>query len=61
MSNTPSKKGKSGGKKHGRQMRKPAHVRYTAERRWEKNKAKKAAKIAKLLKKKALRKARKSG
>ena len=39
---------KSGGdRKHGRSARKPSHLRYNAERRWEKNKAKKAAKIAK--------------
>jgi len=60
MSNTTRKKGKSG-RKIGRAFRKPAHKRYTEERRWEKNKAKKAAKIAKLLRKKAERKARKTG
>ena len=41
--------------------RKPAHTRYNMEKRWEKNKAKKAAKIKKLLAKKAARKAEKIG
>ena len=60
MSNTPPKKGKSGNKKHGRNAKKPAHIRYNAERRWEKNKARKSSKHAKMLEKKALRKARKA-
>ena len=38
-----SKKGKKN-RKYGRGLRKPAHQRYTAERRWEKNKARKIAK-----------------
>lgn len=61
MSSTPHKKGKSGNKKHGRLGRKPAHVRYTVEKRWLKNKARRQAKIKKMLEKKAARKARKSG
>ena len=60
MSSTPHKKGKSGNKKHGRQKRKPSHNRYTMERRWVKNKARKQAKIKKMLEKKAARKAQKS-
>jgi len=39
---------KSGGdRKHGRSARKPAHLRYNIERRWETNKARRAAKRAK--------------
>jgi len=60
MSNPNRKKGKSGQKKIGRASRKPAHGRYNTERRWEKNKARKAAKIAKSLEKKAAKKARKA-
>jgi hypothetical protein len=59
MSNPNRKKG-SGGKKIGRSARKPAHQRYNNEGRWEKNKARKAAKIAKDLERKAARKARKN-
>lgn len=40
-----------GGRKVGRGMRKPAHNRYTMERRWETNKKKKAAKQARQEKK----------
>ncbi len=43
-------------RKYGRSSRKPSHKRYNAERRWEKNKAKKQAKIKKMLAKKARRK-----
>lgn len=50
---------KKGSKKKGRASRKPAHNRYTNERRWEKNKARKAARIAKILERKAARKAKK--
>lgn len=60
MSNPNRKKGKSGQKKIGRASRKPAHNHYTIERRWEKNKARKAAKIARQIEKKAVRKARKA-
>jgi len=44
-----SKKADQGkkGRKIGRMKRKPAHNRYTAEKRWEINKARKAAKQAK--------------
>jgi hypothetical protein len=59
MSNPTRKKGKSGAKKYGRLKKKPAHVRYTNERRWEKNKERKAKKIQKILERKAKRKARK--
>lgn len=55
-----SRSRKGGKRKIGRQARKPAHLRYTAERRWEKNKARRARKIAKVLEKKAARKARKA-
>jgi len=54
-----NRKGKSGQRKYGRGLRKPSHQRYTIERRWEKNKERKAAKIKKMLEKKAARKARK--
>ncbi len=51
---------KSGSKKHGRSAKKPAHLRYNAEKRWEVNKARKAAKrakkLARLAKKRKLRK-----
>jgi hypothetical protein len=56
-----SRNRKSGGnRKHGRSGRKPSHQRYNAERRWEINKARRAAKIKKHLEKKAARKARKN-
>ena len=48
MSKSDSKRG-SGTRKHGRSARKPSHLRYNAERRWETNKARKAAKLAKKL------------
>jgi hypothetical protein len=51
MSST-HKEGKKG-RKIGRSKRKPSHNRYTLERRWEKNKARKQAKIKKMLEKKA--------
>ena len=60
MSNPNRKKGKGGQKKIGRASRKPAHNHYNIERRWEKNKARKAAKIARELERKAARKARKA-
>ena len=60
MSNPNRKTGGKGGRKIGRSSRKPAHGRYNTERRWEKNKARKAVKIAKNLEKKAARKARKA-
>ncbi len=61
MSSDPnrSKSRKGGKRKIGRMARKPAHNRYTIERRWEKNKERKAAKIAKEVAKKAARKAAK--
>ena len=52
-----NKKGKGGKRKIGRSFKKPAHNRYTSERRWETNKAKRAAKIKKALEKKARKKA----
>jgi len=58
MSKTP--KGGQKNRKYGRAARKPSHVRYTNERRWETNKARKAAKIQKQLDRKAARKARKA-
>jgi hypothetical protein len=56
-----SRSRKGGKRKIGRQARKPSHTRYTAEKRWEKNKERRANKIAKDLEKKAARKARKNG
>lgn len=41
------KAGKGGTRKIGRMARKPAHQRYNAERRWEKNKEKRLKKAAK--------------
>ncbi len=63
MSSDPnrSRSRKGGKRKLGRSARKPSHVRYTNERRWEKNKDRKAKKVAKLLEKKAARKARRAG
>ena len=58
MGNTSRKKGKSGNRKHGRNARKPSHIRYNVERRWEKNKARR---IAKQARKEAKKAARKSG
>ena len=55
MSEDPRKTGKKG-RKIGRQMKKPSHIRYTMERRWEKNKERRAKKIAKILDRKAARK-----
>ncbi len=44
----PDKKpGKGGTRKIGRGLRSPSHVRYTNERRWETNKARRIAKNAK--------------
>ena len=60
MSKPAPKKGKGGKRKIGRAGRKPSHNRYVMERRSEKNKARKAAKIKKLLEKKAARKAKKA-
>jgi len=62
MSSDPnrSRSRKGGKRKIGRSSRKPAHTRYTNDKRWEKNKARKAEKIAKILAKKAARKNRKS-
>ena len=59
MGKSANKTGKKGGKKIGRQSRKPSHSRYVNEGRWEKNKARKAEKIKKDLDKKAARKAKK--
>lgn len=63
MSSDPnrSKSRKGGKRKIGRMGRKPAHNRYTIEKRWEKNKAKKAAKIKRIQAKKEARKATKIG
>jgi hypothetical protein len=55
MSKRSDQKKGGGGRKIGRASRKPAHNRYTMERRWEKNKARRAAKIKKALEKKARR------
>jgi len=50
------KVGKGGTRKINRMSRSPAHARYNAERRWEKNKARKIAKQAKKELKQAVRK-----
>ena len=62
MSSDPnrSKSRKGGKRKIGRSSRKPAHNRYTMERRWERNKARKAAKIMRQMEKKEARKKRKA-
>ena len=57
MSDSPRKSGKKN-RKFGRASRRPSHNRYTAEKKWETNKARKAAKIKKMLERKAIRKAR---
>lgn len=56
MSSNPTRKTGKKNRKFGRGMKKPAHARYVAENRHEKNKARKAAKIAKMLAKKKARK-----
>ncbi len=61
MSTNVSRSRKGGKRKIGRSSRKPAHKRYTIERRWEKNKERKARKIKKMLEKKAARKVAKIG
>jgi hypothetical protein len=48
------------GRKIGRQKRKPSHNRYTLERRWEINKAKRIAKQERYEAKKAAKKAKKN-
>jgi len=60
---TQKKRKKEGKKnrKYGRAGRKPSHKRYNAERRWEKNKARRIAKQKRLEEKKKLRKIRKAG
>lgn len=55
MSDVQRKGGKKN-RKHGRVKRRPSHNRYTIEMRWIKNKARKAAKIKKAMKRKAARK-----
>ena len=63
MSSDPnrSKSRKGGKRKIGRSSRKPAHTRYTMERRWEKNKERKRKKEENKLLKRAARKAAKIG
>jgi len=46
----------AGAKKYGRALKSPSHKRYNLENRREKNKARKAAKIAKMLERKRARK-----
>ena len=52
---TPKKKKKQGkrGRKIGRWSKKPSNQRYLAQRRWEKNKARRAARRAREAKAKA--------
>ena len=57
MSGNPQRKSGKKNRKHGRAARKPSHTRYNNEKRWEKNKARKAAKIQRLLEKKVAKKA----
>lgn len=57
MSDTPKRKGGKKNRKFNRATRRPSHNRYTMERRWEKNKARRIAKDQKLMEKKAARKA----
>lgn len=45
MAGTTAKGGKKG-RKYGRNKAKPSQMRYTNERRWEKNKMRKAQKYA---------------
>jgi len=61
MSSDPnrSKSRKGGKRKIGRSARKPAHNRYTMERRRDVNKERKARKHQRMLEKKAARKAAK--
>ena len=40
------KKGGKKGRKYGRKKRRPSHARYNNERRWEKNKKRRAQKYA---------------
>ena len=63
MSSDPnrSKSRKGGKRKIGRSSRKPAHNRYTMERRWEKNKERKRKKEENKLLKRAARKVAKIG
>ena len=59
MSDTPTRKSGKKNRKFGRAGRRPSHNRYTMERRWEKNKARRIAKQQKLEDKKAAKKAQK--
>ncbi len=43
-----NKPGKGGTRKNGRGLRSPSHIRYTNERRWETNKARRIAKAKKI-------------
>ena len=58
MSDTPKRKGGKKNRKFGRAGRRPSHNRYTMEKRWEKNKARRIAKQQKLEDKKAAKKSR---
>ena len=49
---TIRRKGKSGNAKHGRDKRKPAHKRYNAEDRRERNKEIRMARIARKMERK---------
>ena len=54
-----SRSRRGGKRKIGRLKRKPSHNRYTMEKRWEKNKERRAVKIAKQAVKKAARQEKK--
>ena len=58
LSDTPKRKGGKKNRKFGRAGRRPSHNRYTMEKRWEKNKARRIAKQQKLEDKKAAKKSR---
>lgn len=51
----PPKAGPGRGKRHGRNKKKPSNQRYLAQRRWEKNKARRAARRLRELAKAAAR------
>jgi len=60
MSESPTRKSGKKNRKFNRAGRRPSHNRYNIEKRWEKNKARKAVKIKKELERKAARKNNKS-
>ena len=59
MSDTPTRKSGKKNRKFGRAGRRPSHNRYTMERRWVKNKARRIAKQKRFEERKAAKKAQK--